>query len=202
VELQQVGPFLELGARRARLGTGRTSFVPGDVRQRRTAEEVIGRALKWHGNIHALVYNAAIDHTGDLIDTPIDEVRALFDVNVFGALHMLQVAAKAMVSHGTGGAIVNVSSRLTSFGVPGMVLSGTSKGALPSLTRGAAVELAPQSIRVNAVAPGMTLTPLFDAWQATQRQVRVTTAGARLKLFRVAQVLAFERAIGSQIGVL
>jgi NAD(P)-dependent dehydrogenase (short-subunit alcohol dehydrogenase family) len=49
-----------------------------------------------------------------------------------------------------------------------MSLYGASKGALLSLTRAAAVELAPQGIRVNAVAPGMTRTPLFEAWLAAE----------------------------------
>jgi NAD(P)-dependent dehydrogenase (short-subunit alcohol dehydrogenase family) len=118
--------------------------------------------------LDVLVNNAAIDHIGDVIDTPIEEVRALFEVNVFGALHMFQAAAHAMRAAGTGGAIVNVSSRLASIGVPSMALYSASKGALLSLTRGAAVELAALNIRVNAVAPGMTRTALLDAWAAEE----------------------------------
>jgi NAD(P)-dependent dehydrogenase (short-subunit alcohol dehydrogenase family) len=61
-----------------------------------------------------------------------------------------------------------VTSRLAVIGVPGMSLYSASKGALLSLTRAAAVELAPRNIRVNAVAPGMTRTPLYEAWLAQQ----------------------------------
>jgi NAD(P)-dependent dehydrogenase (short-subunit alcohol dehydrogenase family) len=150
----------------AELGGERACFLPGDVRERATADRVVGAALARHGRLDVLVNNAAIDHTGDLIDTPIEDVRALFDVNFFGALHMLQAAARAMRAGGAGGAIVNVSSRLASIGVPSMALYGASKGAVLSLTRGAAIELAPHDIRVNAVAPGMTRTALFDAWLA------------------------------------
>jgi NAD(P)-dependent dehydrogenase (short-subunit alcohol dehydrogenase family) len=167
------------------LGAGRTSFVAGDVRERATAERVIGQALDRHGAVDVLINNAAMDHTGDVIDTPVDDVRALFEVNVFGALHMLQVAAQAMRERGMGGAIVNVSSRLASIGVPNMALYGASKGALLSLTRGAAVELAPHNIRVNAVAPGMTRTPLFEAW-AEQRGEEVARAAAAIPQGRFA----------------
>jgi NAD(P)-dependent dehydrogenase (short-subunit alcohol dehydrogenase family) len=67
-----------------------------------------------------------------------------------------------------GGSIVNVSSRLAVIGVPTMGVYGAAKGALSALTRHAAVELAPHGIRVNAVAPGLTATPLVDAWIAQQ----------------------------------
>src|SRR5204863_422516 len=139
---------------------GQASFMVGDVRERATADRVVATALERHGRLDVLVNNAAIDHTGDVLDTPIEEVRTLFDVNVFGAIHMLQAAGRAM--RGRGGAIVNVTSRLASIGVPTMAMYSAAKGALLSLTRGAAVELAPEGIRVDAVAPGMTRRPLFE----------------------------------------
>ena len=63
----------------------RAVFVAGDVRERATADRVVAAALEGHGKLDVLVNNAAVDHTGDVLDTPIEEVRALFDVNVFGA---------------------------------------------------------------------------------------------------------------------
>ena len=150
----------------AELGEEQAAFVGGDVRERTTADRVVAAALESHGKLDVLVNNAAVDHTGDVLETPIEEVRALFDVNVFGAMHMLQAAGLAM--RGRGGAIVNVSSRLASIGVPTMAMYSAAKGALLSLTRAAAVELARDGIRVNAVAPGMTRTPLFEAWAAAE----------------------------------
>jgi NAD(P)-dependent dehydrogenase (short-subunit alcohol dehydrogenase family) len=75
---------------------------------------------------------------------------------------MLREAACAMRSG--GGSIVNITSRTASVGIPTMSLYSASKGALASLTRAAAVEWAPLGIRVNAVAPGLTDTPLARAW--------------------------------------
>jgi NAD(P)-dependent dehydrogenase (short-subunit alcohol dehydrogenase family) len=139
------------------------AHIGGDVRDPDTARRAVGVARDRFGALHALVNNAALDHAADLQTAPVDGVREVFDVNFFGALHMIQAVIPALRDAG-GGSIVNVSSRLASIGVPTMSLYGASKGALEALTRGAAVELAPLGIRVNAVAPGMTRTPLLDAW--------------------------------------
>jgi NAD(P)-dependent dehydrogenase (short-subunit alcohol dehydrogenase family) len=168
----------------AELGSEQASFVAGDVRERATADRVVAAARERHGRLDVLVNNAAIDHTGDVLETPIDEVRELFEVNVFGAIHMLQAAGLAM--RGRGGAIVNVSSRLASIGVPTMAMYSAAKGALLSLTRGAAVELAADAIRVNAVAPGMTRTPLFEAWAAAEGSDVVASAAAAIPQRRFA----------------
>lgn len=141
-------------------------FVADDLADEGAAERCVDAALARHGRLDVLVNNAAVDHTGDLLATPMSEVRELFEINVFAALRMLQAAGRAMRER--GGSIVNVSSRLASIGVPTMSVYSASKGAILALTRAAAVELAPVGIRVNAVAPGMTRTPLYEAWLAQQ----------------------------------
>ena len=115
-----------------------------------------------------LVNNAGIDFTSDLLETALEDVRRVLEVNFIGAFLMLKEAARAMRRSGKGGSIINVTSRTASVGVPTMTIYGATKGALLSLTRGAAIDLARYSIRVNAVAPGLTQTPLFEAWLAAQ----------------------------------
>jgi NAD(P)-dependent dehydrogenase (short-subunit alcohol dehydrogenase family) len=176
----------------ASLGTG-GAFIAADLTEPGAATRVVEAALSTYGRVDVLVNNAALDHAGPLLDTPVDEAREVFEVNVFAALAMLQCAARAMLTD--GGAIVNVSSRLASVGAPTMAIYGASKGALSALTRSAAVELAPHRIRVNAVAPGMTRTPLFDAWCAQQAhpagaEDRVVAAIPQGRLAEAADVAA------------
>lgn len=169
-------------------GSERVAFVPGDVAEPRTAALAIAAAQDQFGPVDVLVNNAAIDLSGpSLVETSDDEARRTVTVNMLGALWMLQAAAASM--SGRGGSIVNVASRTGIVGVPTMAVYGATKAALLSLTRTAALELAGEGIRINAVAPGLTETPLVKTWIAGQpdpeafRQERETT----LPLGRFAQ---------------
>ena len=149
------------------LGKDKATFVAGDVADPATAAEAVAAAMAM-GGLDVLVNNAGIDFTSDLLETALEDIRRVFEVNFLGAFLMLKEAARAMLSSGKGGSIINVTSRTASVGVPTMTIYGATKGALLSLTRGAAVDLARYSIRVNAVAPGLTQTPLFETWLAAQ----------------------------------
>jgi NAD(P)-dependent dehydrogenase (short-subunit alcohol dehydrogenase family) len=162
------GRSTERGERVARELGERVQFIRADLTKPRAAETLVDDTIRLAGSLDVLVNNAAIDHTGPLLDTPTDEVRETFETNTFGAISCLQAAGRAMREGGAGGAIVNITSRLASIGVPTMSIYSASKGAMLALTTAAAVELAPHNIRVNAVAPGMTNTPLFAEWISGQ----------------------------------
>jgi NAD(P)-dependent dehydrogenase (short-subunit alcohol dehydrogenase family) len=149
----------------AAIGQDRSVFVSGDVTDPQTARMAVEAAQRF-GPLDILVNNAGIDFTSNLLDTVVDDVRRILEVNFIGAFLMLTEAARAM--RGKGGSIVNVSSRTASVGVPTMTVYGASKGALNSLSRGAAVELAPLGIRVNVVAPGLTETSMVETWINSQ----------------------------------
>lgn len=145
----------------------RRQFVAGAVEDPATSKRAVAAALHWAGRLDALVNNAGLDFTGDLLDAAPDEIARVFAVNTYGPIYMLQAAVPAMVDSG-GGAVVNVTSRLANIGLSGTAIYGSAKSALEALTRHAAVELAHHRVRVNSVAPGLTETPLMSAWLARQ----------------------------------
>lgn len=141
----------------------RIRFIGADLTDADAAGVVIEGCRATFGTVDAVVNNAALDLSQELVSTPMDAVRRLFEVNTFSAIAMVQAAVAAMER---GGAIVNITSRLALVGVPTMAVYAATKGAVHAFTRSAAVELAPLGIRVNDVAPGMTKTPLYDEWLA------------------------------------
>jgi NAD(P)-dependent dehydrogenase (short-subunit alcohol dehydrogenase family) len=177
------------------LGRERAVFVAGDVTAPETAARAADAALEHYGRLDVLVNNAGLDYSGvPVLESDLEFSRRVMDVNFFGCLLMLQAAARAMTRAPTAeagpaaGAIVNVASRAGVVGVPTMAVYGASKAALISLTRTAALELAP-AIRVNAVAPGATETPMMRTWIDEQDDPTAFEAGlaATVPLGRLAR---------------
>jgi len=142
-------------------GADRIRFVRGDVADPTTAAHAVQACVEAFGSPSILVNNAALDFAAELFTPSLEDVRRVFDANFNGAWLFTIACARQMTN---GGSIVNITSRTASVGVPTMSVYGASKGALLSFTRCAAIELAPIGIRVNAVAPGPTDTPLIRAW--------------------------------------
>lgn len=112
---------------------------------RRVVEEI--------GPIDMLVNNAAIVKRTPFFDVTKDELDALHGVNFRAAFNITQVVTKGMVSRGTGGAVVNISSITGIRTTLNRSSYGTSKAALDMLTLALAKELGPKKIRVNSVNP-------------------------------------------------
>lgn len=146
----------------AELGSEKAVFLSANIAHPDTAKRAVNLALETFGGVDILVNNAAMDFVSEILDTKLEDVRKVIDINFIGAFLMLQECALAMKDR--GGSIVNVTSRNASVGVPTMGVYGAAKSALLGLTRTAAIEFAPFNIRVNAVAPGLTDTPLIRKW--------------------------------------
>jgi NAD(P)-dependent dehydrogenase (short-subunit alcohol dehydrogenase family) len=123
------------------------------------------RAAEEAGPIDLLVNNAAVSVPQPLLETTAEAFDRTMDVNVRAVLIVTQVVARGMIARGRGGAVVNLSSQASVVGIRDHAAYCASKGALDQLTRVMALELGPHDIRVNAVNPTVTLTPMGEmAW--------------------------------------
>ena len=142
--------------------------LAADIADRAAAAAIAAAGTELLGGIDILVNNAAQDHTKLLLETSDDEIDHVLAVDLAAPIRVTREVARTMVDQGTGGSIVNLSSRLGSIGVETMGTYGAAKGGINAFTRHAAIELARHGIRVNAVAPGLTETPLVAEWLASQ----------------------------------
>ena len=184
----------------AALGPERVAFLAADIRDADVAERAVLACGAAFGGVDGLVNNAALDFSKPLLEVTADEVRTILDVDLGAPLLLLVGVARALVAAGQGGAIVNVSSRLGAIGVPTLGLYGAAKGGINALTRHAAIELAEHGIRENAVAPGLTETPLVDAWIGGQDDP--TAFRARVSAAIPQQRLAEPRDVAAAIAFL
>lgn len=117
------------------------------------------------GQIDLLVNNAGISIPQSFLETTDEAFDRTIAINVRASLIFGQVAAHGMIERGQGGAIVNVSSQASMVALADHTGYCASKGAVDQLTRMMALELGPYKIRVNAVNPTVTLTPMGEmAW--------------------------------------
>jgi L-xylulose reductase len=151
------------------------------------------QAAQAAGKIDLLVNNAGISIPQPFLETTIDAFDETMAVNVRAALIVSQVIARGMIERGQGGAIVNVSSQSSMVGLADHTAYCASKGALDQLTRVMALELGPYQIRVNAINPTITLTPMADmAWSDPQKSAPMKS---RISLGRFAKPIDVAHAV-------
>lgn len=118
------------------------------------------KALKL--KINVLINNAGMPHLAILPFTKMSDVKKVFQVNYFAQLQITQSLLGSIVKDGSG-VILNAASIAGIDGDPGNAVYGATKASMILFTKVLSKELAPQGIRVNAVAPGLTSTPFADA---------------------------------------
>jgi 3-oxoacyl-[acyl-carrier protein] reductase len=151
----------------ATLAAGAAGAVGGlpftcDVADREAVLSVAKEVASALGEPSVLVNNAGIFRYSILVEADPNDLRAVLDVDLLGALWCVQAFAPAMIRHGEG-SIVNISSGAATTRSPGLGLYPAAKAALEALTGQLAQELGPAGVRVNAVAPGMIMTEGTEA---------------------------------------
>lgn len=143
--------------------------------------ERVGREV---GPVSVLVSNAGIN-IRETIDSPRahENIRRVLDVNVVGTFNVVHAWLPALRQ--TRGSIINLCSVASFVGVPGSLGYSPSKGAVKLLTQSLARDLAPDGIRVNAVAPGVIATPMTETTRASPE--RLASFMTRTPLGRVGQ---------------
>ena len=130
-----------------------------DVRDSEACAIVVEKLLARCGGIDVLVNNSGIVRDGLLPTLEDDDIMSVMRTNVGGIFNLTRAALPSMISRRSG-KIINISSVAADKGGRGQTNYAASKGAVNSLTRALAVELAPRGIAVNAVAPGMIATDM------------------------------------------
>ena len=151
----------------------RVIAIRGDVSSETDVRHAVSQTNERFGHIDVLVNVAGIEVSGRIEDFSADDWDRQMAVNLKGAFLFAKYTVPQM--KGRGGVILNVSSIDAFAGYATLTGYDSSKAALLAFTRTAAVECGPDGIRVNAICPGYTQTPLLQAWfdkQADPGQVK------------------------------
>lgn len=177
---------------------GESIFVPGDVSDAKSAEEVVKKTIEAFGRLDVLVNNAGIVLPGNLENTTLEAFDLTMQVNVKGVFLMSKYAVAEMKKTG-GGVIVNIGSVAALKGHVDRVAYCASKGAVVAMSRAIAAEYIKDNIRCNVICPGTTYTPAIEEkirTAADPKAMEATFVGrqpmGRLgKVEEIAQAVAF-----------
>ncbi len=152
------------------LAPGRVLGIQMDVTEASQVQAAVEETIKQYGQIDVLVNNAGHGMIGAIEEASDAEVRALFDVNVFGVLNVLRAALPSMRARHTG-TVINMSSQGGMRSFPGSGHYCGSKHALEAFSESLSVELAPVGIKVLIVEPGAFRTDFAGRSMAIAKQV-------------------------------
>ncbi|MDZ7831584.1 MAG: glucose 1-dehydrogenase [Desulfobacterales bacterium] len=142
----------------------RDALVQADVASPDQVAAMFATAVDSLGGIDVLINNAGIQISENSDAAKPENIAAVLDVNLKGAVYCAQEAIRHFLDTGKPGVIINISSVHQVIPKPRYLGYSMSKGGMQNLTRTLALEFADRGIRVNAVAPGATITPINRAW--------------------------------------
>jgi NADP-dependent 3-hydroxy acid dehydrogenase YdfG len=126
--------------------------IPGDIADAAVQQRVIDRTLARFGRIDVLVNNAGMPLPGRFVDSSLAELRGQWETNTTTVITLTKRALPALI--GSGGTVINISSSIARFSVPGWGLYAASKAAVSSVSDVLRRELAPVGVAVCTVEPG------------------------------------------------
>lgn len=143
-----------------------------DITDELAVKNAVMTIKKESGKIDVLVNNAGIEFNESIGMISRKNMEKMFRVNVFAMVDMIQIVSRVM-SRQQSGSIINISSIVGRRGNAGQLVYSATKGAVISLTKSAAKELAVKNIRVNTIAPGLTNTKMMQAGNDEKLQQRI-----------------------------
>jgi len=157
-----------------------------DVRDKDQIAAAVAKAVETFGGIDILVNNAGVFNMGPIAEATEADFDRQFGINVRGLLFMTQAVAAQMEKQGRGGKIVNLSSQAGRRGEAFVAIYCASKAAVISLTQSMGLELIKKGINVNAIAPGVVDTPMWDTVDALFAKYENRPIGEKKKLVGLA----------------
>ncbi|GGF50123.1 SDR family NAD(P)-dependent oxidoreductase [Echinicola rosea] len=134
-------------------------YYPFDLNDLNNIPELINSIIAEHGKIDILINNAGINMKKPFMAVTDEEFQQIITTNVSAVFSLSREVAKVMTDQKSG-AIVNISSMASQYGIPKVIAYTASKSAIEGMTKAMAVELSPLGIRVNCVAPGFIATDM------------------------------------------
>ena len=145
----------------AELG-GKALALRLDVRDKTSIESMVDAVASKLGGVDILVNNAGIFNMGPLSEITEEDFDRQFGINVRGLVFVTKAVAGKMIAQGRGGKIINMSSQAGRRGEANVLVYCASKAAVISITQSMGLELIKYRINVNAIAPGVVDTPMWD----------------------------------------
>jgi len=154
--------------------------IPTNVARLEDVNAMVTKTLERFGQIDVLVNNAGIRFASPIVEMSDEEWHNTLATNLTGPFFCLRRVASEMIKAGVQGAIVNIASIAGLRGFLNRAAYGVTKAGVINLTQVAALDLAPQRIRVNAIAPGLINTPMTERY-ANPKDSGLANAGAKVR---------------------
>ncbi len=152
-------------------------FIKADVSKSEEVKNYVDKTVEQFGTIDYFFNNAGISGSGKFyLETTIEEIEQIVGINLLGALYGVRYVAEVMLKNG-GGAIVNTASSAGVIGQDSVVTYSATKHGIVGITKSMVAEYAKDGLRVNAIAPGPTETPMVKAFYEANPEMKANATG-------------------------